>query len=133
MTEIKYCTEDVHDMFGVGFHRCEFKAKPGSDYCGVHSPEAKTRRKAKSDERWQQYLLKTDQEGQERDHDAACVAAVESIGGDPETVGELVKALRGMIEHSSCRCGGFDGREIIPQPCDICEAGQAVLAKIKTE
>jgi hypothetical protein len=28
-------------------HQCRFDAKPGSPYCGIHSPEAEARRDAK--------------------------------------------------------------------------------------
>lgn len=31
-------------------HQCRFKRRPGSEWCGTHSPEAKQRRKEKSEE-----------------------------------------------------------------------------------
>lgn len=40
---------------------------------------------------------------------------------------QLQIALKGMVEHASCRCGGFEGGVIVAQPCDICQAGQAAL------
>ena len=49
-----YCTERVPDIWGGGFHQCGNKRKQGSEFCGVHSPEALARREAKAQERWQQ-------------------------------------------------------------------------------
>lgn len=48
-----YCAEDVHDIFGAGFHQCGNKRKPDSEFCGTHSPEAAARRRAKSDAHWE--------------------------------------------------------------------------------
>ncbi len=53
-----YCTALVHDTFGVDFHQCCNKRKDGSDLCGTHSPEAATRREAKSAEGYQAWMDK---------------------------------------------------------------------------
>ncbi len=55
---------------------------------------------------------------------------IESIVQAVNSHDKLVAALIGMIEHSSCRCGGFDGREIVPQPCDICKAAQTAITNV---
>ena len=46
---------------------------------------------------------------------------------------ELVAALKEMVNHSSCRCGGWDGHGIVPQPCDICEIAATALKKATGE
>ena len=53
-----YCTALVHDTFGVDFHQCCNKRKDGSDLCGTHSPEAATRREAKSAESHEAWMDK---------------------------------------------------------------------------
>lgn len=54
------CAASVHDSFGAGFAQCSKKKKGGSDWCGVHSPEAVERRKQQSDERYKKQREEAD-------------------------------------------------------------------------
>ena len=47
------CQAAVHDTYGVGFHQCHNRAKPGTEWCGIHSPEAIQKRQTKLDDRLQ--------------------------------------------------------------------------------
>ena len=41
----------------------------------------------------------------------------------------LLDALKKMISHASCACGGFSGGEFVAQPCNICEKEQKVSVR----
>jgi phytoene dehydrogenase-like protein len=48
----EYCSADVHDTFGVGFHQCSHKAvtvEDGKPVCGTHTKAAEERRSQRSD------------------------------------------------------------------------------------
>lgn len=58
------------------------------------------------------------------DHTAECVEAIEAIGGDPATVGDLVRIAK-RIRGWECTCvDGGTGFQ-----CEVCEAN-ALLAKL---
>ena len=46
------CKESVYRPYASN-GRCSHPAKPGKDYCGVHSPEAEARRRAKSEAKYE--------------------------------------------------------------------------------
>ena len=51
------CVEQVHNSFGVNFHRCPRKGKvsrEGKWYCGQHDPEAVEKRRAASAAKWKE-------------------------------------------------------------------------------
>lgn len=44
---------------------------------------------------------------------------------------DAIKICEKMLDECSCRCGGFDGEGVCPQPCDRCNAIKDVIKRIK--
>lgn len=44
---------------------------------------------------------------------------------------KLLQALELMLDHCNCQCGGFDGKGVVSQPCDICDKVRAIIEKEK--
>lgn len=61
-------------------------------------------------------------------HLVACWNAVESIGGDPETVAKMIIIVRGAT-HGECDCDDY-GEDFVCNLCNVCSAN-TLLAKIK--
>ena len=59
-------------------------------------------------------------------HIAACWNAVEAIGGDPDTVGELAHALRSCFD-----AWGLRDAFLLPEEAAALDEARAVLTKIK--
>ncbi len=57
-------------------------------------------------------------------------------GEIPFTLGvtnELLVACEALLDHCPCVYGGFEGGEVVPQPCDVCDRARATIAKVRGE
>ncbi len=113
---MRQCTTKVWDRYRWGSFPCSRKGVvewDGKFYCKQHDPVKVKARQEEQTRKW-------DQKQSAKEHTFACVRAVESIGGDPETVGELVRELTDLVKRAKNSGHGTIKAE-------------AILAKTKVE
>ncbi len=138
MTETQ-CSKQIYANWSR--HPCSRKGiveREGKFYCKQHDPVRIKDQEEKQNRKWDQEWAEAKAK---RDHINACVRAIESIGGDPETVGELREALKkaltvGGTEHPYAfnMCYWCSSAEDDPHE-DNCVymAALTLLAKTKVE
>ena len=98
MTETQ-CSKQIYANWSR--HPCSRKGiveREGKFYCKQHDPVRIKDQEEKQNRKWDQEWAEAKAK---RDHINACVRAIESIGGDPGIVGELVSRSRQVIQRFS--------------------------------
>ena len=99
MTE-NQCSKQIYANYSR--HPCSRKGvveREGKFYCKQHDPVRIKTREERRNRKWNQEWAEAKAQ---RDHINACVRAIKSIGGDPATVGEMVKALNSLCLVTDC-------------------------------
>ncbi len=114
---MRQCTTKVWDRYRWGSFPCSRKGVvewDGKFYCKQHDPVKVKARQEEQTRKW-------DQKQSAKEHTFACVRAVESIGGDPATVGEMMELVTASLLYDQSIAGRATRGEF-----DLTESGATI-------